>query len=87
MKVGDRVKMPSGWREEPAKGTVDKVSPEYIIIKWDDSNAAWHYNKKESEKIEIIGTDLSDQQLEHVHGGMGYGRYEIWKTRWINQDW
>lgn len=87
MKAGDRVRMPAEWREDPATGTIQRVTPDYVIVRWDDSEAAWYYPKEKAQKIDIIGVDISDHQLEHVHGGMGQGTYEIWKTRWINQDW
>ena len=87
MKIGDRVKMPPDWKEDPDSGTIEDITVDYVIIKWDGARGVWYYNKKESEKIEIVGTDISDQQLEHVYGGMEQGTYEIWKTRWINQNW
>ena len=53
-KMGDRVTKDKVLRTENPVGVVEKVSKEYVIVKWDDIPGHWHYTPKQAEQLEII---------------------------------
>ena len=54
MKVGDRVTMKNMWKYETANGIVEKITSDYIVIKWDGIPGHWHYTEQQAKKLEAI---------------------------------
>ncbi len=54
MKVGDKVKMEPMWKYDTATGEIQKITENYIIVKWSGIPGQWHYTKEQSKKLEII---------------------------------
>ena len=54
MKVGDCVRMAPMWKFDEAKGTVIKITTEYLVVKWNDINGEWHYTLEQAEALEVI---------------------------------
>lgn len=54
MKVGDRVSMKNMWKYETATGVVEKITSDYIVIKWDNIPGHWHYTEQQAKKLEAI---------------------------------
>tara|TARA_B100000131_G_scaffold310921_1_gene343122 strand:+ start:1282 stop:1458 length:177 start_codon:yes stop_codon:yes gene_type:complete len=54
MKEGERVKMSPMWKYESATGIIEKVTTDYVIVKWIDIPGQWHYTKEQAKRLEII---------------------------------
>lgn len=54
MKQGDKVKMSPMWKYDEAKGTIIKITEDYIIVNWENINGEWHYTKEQSDRLEVI---------------------------------
>tara|TARA_B100001250_G_scaffold401497_1_gene413451 strand:- start:11457 stop:11633 length:177 start_codon:yes stop_codon:yes gene_type:complete len=57
MKVGDEVKMEPMWKYETAEGEIEKITAEYVVVKWKGIPGHWHYTKDQAKRIEIINED------------------------------
>ena len=53
MNVGDRVKMKNMWKYDVANGVIEKITSDYIVIKWDNISGHWHYTKEQATKLEF----------------------------------
>tara|TARA_B100000424_G_C22569750_1_gene321569 strand:+ start:160 stop:327 length:168 start_codon:yes stop_codon:yes gene_type:complete len=54
MKVGDRVRMSPMWKHKEAEGTIIKITKDYVVVSWEGVNGEWHYDHKQSSKLEVI---------------------------------
>ena len=54
MKPGDRVKKDKVLRNQGAVGIIEKITNDYVVVKWDNINGHWHYTFAQAEKLEII---------------------------------
>ena len=57
MKVGDKVRMQPMWKYEVANGVVEKITPDYIVVKWFGVNGQWHYTNDQAKRLEVIDED------------------------------
>ena len=57
MKVGDKVRMEPMWKYEVADGVVEKITPDYVVVKWTGVNGQWHYTNEQAERLEVIDED------------------------------
>jgi GTP cyclohydrolase II len=58
-----------------------------LITKYNSCNSDYINTKIQKMGHTIDEDQLSDEQLENVAGGMSYERFELWRTRTINEDW
>ena len=54
MKVGDKVRMSPMWKYEVATGVIEKITSDYIIVKWKDVPGQWHYTQEQAKRLEVI---------------------------------
>ena len=54
MKVGDKVRMEPMWRYEVAEGVVEKITSEYVVVKWTGIHGQWHYTEEQADRLEVI---------------------------------
>ena len=54
MKQGDKVKMEPMWKYESALGQIEKITENYIIVKWEGIPGQWHYTKEQAQRLEIV---------------------------------
>tara|TARA_B100000575_G_scaffold250761_1_gene217808 strand:+ start:233 stop:403 length:171 start_codon:yes stop_codon:yes gene_type:complete len=54
MKINDRVTKDKVMKTENPIGTVEKVTKDYVVIKWDGLPGHWHYTHEQSKIIEVI---------------------------------
>jgi hypothetical protein len=57
LKVGDRVSMSPVWKYQQKEGSVFKITKEYVVVKWDDTNGEWHYTLKQAENLKLISEE------------------------------
>ena len=57
MKVGDRVTKPKVWKLNKVIGTVSRVAPDHVVIKWDSVHGDWYYTSEQAEDIEVINDE------------------------------
>ena len=48
------MRMAPMWKFDEAKGTVIKITTEYLVVKWNDINGEWHYTLEQAEALEVI---------------------------------
>ena len=54
MNVNDRVTKDKVMKTENPLGIVEKITNDYIVIKWDGIPGHWHYTKEQAKTIEVI---------------------------------
>lgn len=54
MKVGDRVSMKDVWKYDYAAGEIEKITSDYVVVKWDEIPGHWHYTKEQAQRLELI---------------------------------
>ena len=89
MKVGDLIK--HATNTITGTGLVTKVSrngppgcPVYVTAMWSND---WLTDRSiEQQYLEVI-SELSDEQLDVVCGGMSDHAFGIWKSKVINESW
>ena len=54
MKVGDKVRMEPMWKYEVGVGIVEKIMPDYVVVKWEGVPGQWHYTEEQAERLELI---------------------------------
>lgn len=54
MKVGDRVTKEKVLKVKNPLGVVEKITKEYVIVKWDLVPGQWHYTHEQSRKLKTI---------------------------------
>tara|TARA_B100000989_G_scaffold46334_2_gene29926 strand:+ start:13477 stop:13653 length:177 start_codon:yes stop_codon:yes gene_type:complete len=57
MNVGDKVRMEPMWKYEVAEGVVEKITSDYVVVKWAGVNGQWHYTKEQADRLEVIDED------------------------------
>jgi len=58
VKVGDRVSIDKMWKYDSAVGVIDKITSDYVVVKWDNIPGYWHYTKEQAKRLEVI--DVAD---------------------------
>ena len=54
MKINDRVTKDKVMRTENPIGTVEKITKDYMVVKWDGLPGHWHYTKEQAKKLSVI---------------------------------
>ena len=57
MKVGDKVRMEPMWKYEVSVGIVEKITSEYVVVKWEGVPGHWHYTEEQADRLEVIDED------------------------------
>jgi len=52
--VGDEVTMENVWKYPTANGEIDKITTDYVVVKWHGIPGFWHYTMEQAERMEII---------------------------------
>ena len=62
MKVGDKVRMEPMWKYEVAIGVIEKITSDYVVVKWKGIHGQWHYTEEQAERLEIVDDmDVDDE--------------------------
>ena len=54
IKVGDYVTTSNMWKYDIVWGTVDKITEDYIVVKWDNIPGYWHYTMEQAKRLEVV---------------------------------
>ena len=54
MKIDDRVTKDKVMRVQNPTGIVEKITNDYIVIKWDKIPGHWHYTKEQAKSLEVL---------------------------------
>tara|TARA_B100000886_G_scaffold147620_1_gene100359 strand:+ start:3680 stop:3856 length:177 start_codon:yes stop_codon:yes gene_type:complete len=54
VKIGDKVRMEKMWKYEVSVGIVEKITSEYVVVKWEGVPGHWHYTEEQAERLEVI---------------------------------
>ena len=54
MKVNDRVTRDKVMKVVNPIGTIDKITKDYVVVKWDNLPGYWHYTHEQAKKLEKI---------------------------------
>ena len=54
MKVGDRVTKDKVMKVENPVGIIEKITDDYVVVKWNNIPGHWHYTHEQSKIIEVI---------------------------------
>ena len=54
MKINDRVTKDKVMKVENPAGIVEKVTVDYIVVKWDNINGQWHYTHEQAKKLSVL---------------------------------
>ena len=46
--------MENVWKYTVAFGVVEKVTSDYIVVKWDDIPGHWHYTEEQAKGLETV---------------------------------
>ena len=57
MKVGDKVRMEPMRKYEVREGIVEKITSEYVVVKWEGVPGHWHYTEEQADRLEVIDED------------------------------
>lgn len=57
MNIGDRVTKDKVMKTDNPTGVIEKITKDYIVVKWDDLPGHWHYTREQAEALEMIGGD------------------------------
>tara|TARA_Y100000816_G_C25564789_1_gene304774 strand:- start:225 stop:398 length:174 start_codon:yes stop_codon:yes gene_type:complete len=53
-KVGDRVTRDKVLKVENPEGTVEKITADYVVVKWDSINGHWHYTEDQAKLMKHV---------------------------------
>jgi len=53
-KAGDRVTRDKVLKVENPIGTVEKITTDYVVVKWDKINGHWHYTKDQAKLMNHV---------------------------------
>jgi len=53
-KAGDRVTRDKVLKVENPEGTVEKITADYVVVKWDSINGHWHYTKEQAKLMKLL---------------------------------
>lgn len=54
MKQGDRVTKDKVVKVNNPTGIIEKITKDYVVVKWDNINGHWHYTHLQAEQLEVI---------------------------------
>jgi len=54
MKIGDKVRMEPMWKYDSAVGVIDKITTDYVVVRWEGVPGYWHYTEEQAERLEVI---------------------------------
>ena len=54
MKVNDIVTKDQVMKVKNPTGVIEKITSDYVVIKWDDIPGHWHYTKEQAKRLENI---------------------------------
>ncbi len=54
MKAGDKVRMSPMWKHAEAKGEIQKITSDYVVVKWEGIPGQWHYTKEQAKRLEAV---------------------------------
>ena len=54
MKVDDRVTKEKVMKVDNPIGIVEKITKDYVVVKWDNIPGHWHYTEEQAKNIEVI---------------------------------
>ena len=54
MKQGDRVTKDKVVKVNNPPGIIEKITKDYVVVKWDNINGHWHYTHLQAEQLEVI---------------------------------
>lgn len=54
MKVNDRVTKDIVMKVKCPTGIIEKITKDYVVVKWDNIPGHWHYTHEQSKNIEVI---------------------------------
>ena len=52
--VGDKVTKDEVLRTSNPTGVIEKITSEYIVVKWDGIPGHWHYTEEQAKALEAI---------------------------------
>ena len=56
--AGKRVRKDKVLKVENVCGVVEKVTADYVVVRWDDINGHWHYTHEQAQnKLEIMNEE------------------------------
>ena len=82
MKVGDLVRLETSNHNYPS-GVITDTDPcgWFVVLQEDGRVCLW----PESQMEPLGQNELTDNQLEEVHGGMSAERFALWRLERINE--
>ena len=54
MKVGDRVTEDKVMKVENPVGIIEKITDDYVVVKWNNVPGHWHYTHEQAVKLVVI---------------------------------
>ncbi len=57
MKVNDRVTKDKVMKVDNPIGVINKITKDYVVVKWDGLPGHWHYTHEQAKKLEKIDED------------------------------
>ena len=54
MKVDDIVTKDEVMKVKNPTGVIEKITNDYVVIKWDGIPGHWHYTKEQAKTIEVM---------------------------------
>ena len=52
-KEGDLVTKSNVWKYDSAVGVIDKITKDYVVVKWDNIPGYWHYTEEQAKGLEL----------------------------------
>jgi hypothetical protein len=50
------------WKYEVAIGVIEKITPDYVVVKWKGIHGQWHYTEEQAERLEIVDDMDADDE-------------------------
>jgi len=57
VRVGDKVSMDNMWKHATAVGVIEKLTIDYIVVKWEGIPGHWHYTYEQATKLKRMETE------------------------------
>ena len=54
MKINDQVTKDKVMKVENPIGIVEKVTKDYVVVKWENINGHWHYTHEQAKKLSVL---------------------------------
>jgi len=42
------------WKHKVAYGVIEKLTADYVVVKWTGIPGQWHYTKDQAKRLEIV---------------------------------